>query len=78
MKLVLAILVVSGVLIGCYLFYILMTAYGKVKTMPRQDMFICQKGHGPIAKQHLINFMGEDFCPQCFHERLKKAEKEGL
>ena len=61
-----------------YMVYILLHSFGIVRTTPRQDMFICPKGHGPISKDSLINFLGEDYCPICFHNKMRQAEKGQL
>lgn len=58
-----------------YFGYTALRAYLVVRSAPRQDMFICQKGHGPLPKSSLINFVGEDYCPICFHQRMRQAEK---
>lgn len=71
----LIILLLCGIV---YVAYVLLKSYDVVKKTPREDMFLCQKGHGPLPKKSLINFMGEDYCPICFHERLKVAEKGEL
>lgn len=58
-----------------YVGYLCLSAYLVVRSAPRQDMFICKKGHGPLPKSALINFVGEDYCPICFHQTMKRAEK---
>lgn len=77
MKLALIFLILAALGAGGYLAYIMLTAWSFVKTMPREDMFICTAGH-MVLKKNLINFMGEDFCPICFHNRLKSAEQGGV
>lgn len=66
------------VLPSLYLAYLVFKGWSTIRTAPREDMFLCPKGHGPMSKSVLINFMGEDFCPICFHEKLKAAERGSL
>jgi hypothetical protein len=69
-------LVIALILLGVlYLLYVALQSYFLVRGAPREDMFICQKGHGPLPKSALINFMGEEYCSICFHQNMKKAEK---
>jgi hypothetical protein len=71
-------LLAAMILAGGYLIYVVLKAWALVRTAPRMDMFICPKGHGPLAESSLISFMGEKFCPICFHNRLKQAERGEL
>jgi hypothetical protein len=58
-----------------YFGYIILKGWSIIRMAPREPMFICDKGHGPLPKSALINFMGEDYCSICFHQRMKAAEK---
>ena len=58
-----------------YFSYLVLKGWAEVRSAPRADMYICPKGHGPLQRSALINFMGEDFCPICFHQKLKAAEE---
>jgi hypothetical protein len=78
MKIILTIFILMGVPILCYFGWLVMHGWSVVRSAPRQDMFLCPKGHGPLPKNALINFMGEDFCPICFHDKLKQAEQGKL
>ncbi len=49
-------------------------AYLTTKAAPRKEMFWCDR-HGAINKAHVIQFVGVDSCPTCFHERLSDAER---
>lgn len=68
-------LVLVGAAVISYLLWIVLYSWFLIRNAPREDMFICQKGHGPLPKSALINFMGEDYCSICFHNRMKDAEK---
>lgn len=71
------ILISSGFVVGglLYVLYVVLKGWFLVREAPRADMFICEKGHGPLPKSALINFMGQDYCSICFHQRLKAAER---
>lgn len=58
--------------------WILLTGWSIIRGAPREDMFICPKGHGPLSKSALINFMGEEYCSICFHQKMKQAERGEL
>lgn len=62
-------------LFGAYLGYVWYRGYSLVRVAPREDMWVCEKGHGPMPKNALIRFMNQDFCPICFHKNLSSAEK---
>jgi len=67
--------VLTAVVASGWGIYILLSAYDRVRAVPRADMFICQKGHGPLSENSLVEFYGQKVCPICFHESLKKAER---
>jgi hypothetical protein len=69
---------VTGISIAAYFLYVLLKGWIVVRNAPRADMFICPKGHGPLPGSALIKFMGEDFCPLCFHNKLRQAERGEL
>ncbi len=69
--------VVSLALVG-YVVWIVLFGWSVVRSAPREDMFICPKGHGPLPKTALINFMGEEYCSICFHQKIKQAERGEL
>ncbi len=69
--------VVVGTFAG-YGIWIVLTGWSIIRGAPREDMFICQKGHGPLPKSALINFMGEEYCSICFHQKMKQAERGEL
>ena len=73
-----AMIILGALSIGVlgYLAYVAFWGWSAVRTMPRQDMFICPKGH-MVATDLLIDFLGEKYCPICFHNRLRQAEREG-
>jgi hypothetical protein len=51
-------------------------AWIETKSSPRKPMFWCAK-HGAIPTDTVIKFMEAEYCPICFHERLKTAEHGG-
>lgn len=57
-----------------YIGSIHLKAWMETKSAPRDEMFLCPKGH-MIRKQDAITFMDQPVCPLCFHENLKTAEK---
>lgn len=66
-------LVLSGGFIA-YLLYLVLEAWLDTKTAPRQEMFWCN-AHGAILKAHCITLLDSPYCPRCFTERMKSAEK---
>jgi hypothetical protein len=78
MKVALTVIATLGTFGFFYFSWTLLKSYLIVRGAPRQDMFICPKGHGPLPKSSLINFLGEDYCSICFHQNIKKAEKGQL
>lgn len=69
---VLSILVLAGIYVG-YVYY---TEWYKIQKLEKQTMFLCDV-HGDILPSDVIEFMGQEACPICFHEKLMKS-KEGL
>jgi hypothetical protein len=68
--------ILSGTGIATYFIGIFIMAMIEAKAAPREPMVWCPV-HGAIRQQHMIKFLDSDFCPSCFHERMKKAEKSG-
>lgn len=71
-------LVVIASLGLCYVGYVLLSSFLIVRGAPREDMFMCPKGHGPLPRTALIKFLGEDYCSICFHQKMKQAERGEL
>lgn len=78
MKLFALLLFVVVFLFASYVVWLLLQGWSIVRGAPREDMFICQKGHGPLPKSALINFMGEEYCSICFHQKMRQAERGEL
>lgn len=51
-------------------------AWLETKSSPRKAMFWCAK-HGALPTDTVIKFMEMDYCPICFHDNLKIAERGG-
>lgn len=78
MKTLAWVLLVSAFLVGGYLLWTILHSWLLVRGAPREDMFMCPKGHGPLPKSALINFMGEEYCSICFHNKMRQAERGEL
>lgn len=71
-------LLILGVVLlipSLYFAYVCAKGWSLVKEAPRANMFICDKGHGPLPDSALIDFMGQKYCSICFHNNLKRAER---
>ncbi len=77
MKIVMVGIVLFVLVLG-YLGYVFLSGYFLIRAAPREDMFMCPKGHGPLPKSALINFMGEEYCSICFHNKMRQAERGEL
>lgn len=66
--------VVIVVIALLYVGYVFLMEKIKLDNAPREAMFQCQI-HGWIKKTSLINFMGQDYCTQCYYDKQRQAAK---
>jgi hypothetical protein len=60
--------------VGGYLLFVYLSALTDFKMTPRKPMFLCNK-HGAISRENVITFLGVEYCPRCYNDSLRVAER---